>query len=121
MALIKALLAMRSRARVSASFYKAFERMRRALRINPGAVFFVYIKRRRRPRRDSGPTITLSGQKTVSDRRWLQIDRSLPRFWKKGVQHNERAYRLFHRLGDAGNYHARIRMANQYHIFLLAK
>ena len=74
---------MRSRARVSASFYKAFERMRRALRINPGAVFFVYIKRRRRPRRDSGPTITLSGQKTVSDRRWLQIDRSLPRFWKK--------------------------------------
>ena len=69
---------MRSRARVSASFYKAFERMRRALRINPGAVFFVYIKRRRRPRRDSGPTLTLGGQKTVSDCRWLQIDQSLP-------------------------------------------
>jgi hypothetical protein len=71
-ALIEALLAMRSRARVSASFYKAFERMRRALRINPGAVFFVYIKRRRRPRRDSGPTITPSDAKGPTSNVTLQ-------------------------------------------------
>src|SRR5262249_9347821 len=45
-----------------------------------------------------------------------KIDQGFSRLWKERIQQHNGRYRLFHLLGDASDYHARVRMADEHNV-----